>query len=160
MMGRIVASYEADPSSQQEILQEAALSLWQALPSFRGEGSLKAYVARITQNRCITHVGRAVRAPMVQTLETAGPLRDVSLTAEEKLVQAEKQAQLLAGVRALPLSLKQVVTLALEGMSYAEIAAALGISENNVAVRFNRAKGILVETIKTSRSAGGGAHDR
>jgi RNA polymerase sigma-70 factor (ECF subfamily) len=46
-------------------------------------------------------------------------------------------------VRALPLARRQVVTLALEGFSHAEIAQALGISEGNVAVRLNRARSAL-----------------
>jgi len=46
-------------------------------------------------------------------------------------------------VRALPLTLRQAVTLALEGFSQQEIADALGITTNNVAVRLNRARTML-----------------
>ena len=42
-----------------------------------------------------------------------------------------------------PLSLRQAVTLALEGFSHAEIADALGITANSVGVRLNRAKAAL-----------------
>ncbi len=38
---------------------------------------------------------------------------------------------------------RQVVVLALEDLDYAEIAAVLGISENNVGVRLNRARAAL-----------------
>jgi DNA-directed RNA polymerase specialized sigma24 family protein len=36
--------------------------------------------------------------------------------------------------------LKQVLTLLLEGLSHREVAEVVGISENNVAVRANRAR--------------------
>jgi RNA polymerase sigma-70 factor (ECF subfamily) len=43
----------------------------------------------------------------------------------------------------LPLGLRQVVVLTLEGLSHAEVAEIVGISENNVAVRLTRAKATL-----------------
>ncbi|MBT3224668.1 MAG: RNA polymerase subunit sigma-70, partial [Proteobacteria bacterium] len=41
-----------------------------------------------------------------------------------------------AAVHQLPLSLRQVLTLALEELAHREIAEVLGISENAVAIRF------------------------
>ncbi len=146
MLGRIVSSYEADPALQQEVMQDVSLALWQALPKFKGSGSLKGYVAKVAQNRCITHVSKAVRQPRKSAL-------DENLVAEgdspEELVQREQtRAQLLVAVRALPLTLRQVTTLALEGFSHKEIGEALGISENNAMVRFSRAKALLKTSLQ------------
>jgi RNA polymerase sigma-70 factor (ECF subfamily) len=49
----------------------------------------------------------------------------------------------MAAVRRLPLAYRQVVTLALEGVSYAEIADVLGISDSNVGARLTRARHML-----------------
>ena len=46
-------------------------------------------------------------------------------------------------IRRLPIPFRQVITLTLEGMSYAEIAEVLGINESNVGVRLNRARQML-----------------
>jgi RNA polymerase sigma factor (sigma-70 family) len=54
--------------------------------------------------------------------------------------RSERNNQLLLAVRALPVPLKQVLTLLLEGLTHQEVAEVLGISENNVAVRANRAR--------------------
>ncbi len=148
MLGRIVASYEADPSLQEELMQEVSLALWQALRKYRGDGSLKAYAARIAQNRCISHVARAVKAPRQTVLDDAMPSERAG--PEEDVAKAQQRAALLGAVRALPLPLKQVTTLALEGFSHREIADALGISENNAMVRFSRAKAALKETMQAS----------
>ncbi len=141
MLGRIVASYEADPAQQQELLQEVSLALWQALPKFRGDGSLKGYIARVAQNKCITHVSKAAKAPRQTVLDEK--LESDVLAPDEHMAREQMRQNLLAAVRELPLNLRQVTTLALEGFSHREIAEALGISENNAMVRFSRAKDIL-----------------
>lgn len=157
MLSRIVSSYEADPSLRQELMQEVSLALWQALPKYNGTGSLKAFVARVAQNRCITHVGKAVRQPKQAVLDdnivsdTAGP--------EESMRKRQEREQLLVAVRALPLPLKQVTTLALEGFSHREIAEALNISENNAMVRFSRAKTALRQVLAGKASITRGQAD-
>jgi len=50
----------------------------------------------------------------------------------------ELQAELIARIASLPLTLRQVVTLALEGLSNADTSQVLGITEGNVAVRLTR----------------------
>ena len=58
---------------------------------------------------------------------------------ETVLSHEEEVAQLLKAIRRLSFDYRQVITLALEGMSYAEIAEVVGIGESNVGVRLNRA---------------------
>lgn len=152
MLSRIVSSYEADPALQQELMQEVSLALWQALPRFQGTGSLKAYVARIAQNRCITHVGKAVRQPRQAALDDNMP--SLGEGVEETIERQQKREQLLDAVRSLPLPLKQVTTLALEGFSHKEIGEALNISENNAMVRFSRAKTALKQQLNRGQVNG------
>ncbi|WP_417449699.1 RNA polymerase sigma factor [Kordiimonas sp.] len=150
MLSRIVASYEADPAIQQEVLQDVSLALWQALPKFRGDGSLKAFIARVAQNRAVSHVAKAANRPQQAELED-----DMACDAdgpEDRLEKRQQRQHLVAAVRALPLNLRQVTTLALEGFSHREIGDALGISENNAMVRFSRAK----ETLKIHMTRGRG----
>jgi RNA polymerase sigma factor (sigma-70 family) len=141
MLSRIVSSYEADPAQQQELMQEVSLALWQALPKYQGTGSLKAYMARIAQNRCVSHVGKAVRQPKQAVLDEN--LASSAENLEDSYERNQKRKQLLEAVRQLPLPLRQVTTLALEGFSHKEIGEALSISENNAMVRFSRAKAAL-----------------
>jgi RNA polymerase sigma-70 factor (ECF subfamily) len=54
-------------------------------------------------------------------------------------------------VRALPVAHRQVVTLTLEGMGYAEIAEVLGISESNVGARLTRARQMLREALEAKK---------
>ena len=68
---------------------------------------------------------------------------DGSRSIEAALTNQQDSARLQEAVRRLPLIQRQVVVLALEDMDYAEIGAVLGISENNVGVRLNRARASL-----------------
>ncbi|WP_281501618.1 RNA polymerase sigma factor [Kordiimonas laminariae] len=145
MLGRIVSSYEADKALQQELMQEVSLALWQALPKFKGEGSMKGYIARIAQNRCISHVSKAVKQPKSAELDTNIPCGSASIV--ETLEKDQQRRLLLNAVRQLPLSLREVTTLALEGFSHREIGEALNISENNAMVRFSRAKAELKKAL-------------
>ena len=46
-------------------------------------------------------------------------------------------------MRSLPLGARQVLVLTLEGLTHAEIAEVLGLAENVVSVRLNRARAAL-----------------
>jgi RNA polymerase sigma-70 factor (ECF subfamily) len=64
----------------------------------------------------------------------------VQPTPYQSLDKQQRQQCLADAIRKLPLKQQQVVTLALEGMSYVEISAILSISTNLVGVRLQRAK--------------------
>src|SRR5688500_1332016 len=63
LISRIALSYEADEALRRELVQDIMLAVWIALPSFRGDSSLKTFVASIAQKRSITHVTRRAREP-------------------------------------------------------------------------------------------------
>jgi RNA polymerase sigma-70 factor (ECF subfamily) len=145
LLSRIAASYEADAALRDDLLQDMALAVWKALPSWRREGPLKAFVARIAHNRGATHViGQMRRSPGTTLSEH---LVDKKHGPDEYTQLEQRRRRLQDAVRQLPLGLRQAVTLALEGFSHAEIAVTLGIRVNNVAVRLNRAKSALAAVL-------------
>jgi RNA polymerase sigma-70 factor (ECF subfamily) len=142
-LARVAASYEADPHLQEDVLQEILLAIHSALPSLRDEASLGPFVFRIAHNRGVTHVIRQRTARRSALLHPS----DESATPEQEVLAAERSNRLMAAVRRLALPYRQVITLALEELSYAEIAEALDISVSNVGVRVNRAKAQLRELL-------------
>jgi RNA polymerase sigma factor (sigma-70 family) len=140
-LGRLASSYAGSTGERDDLLQEIALALWQALPRFRGESSERTFLFRIAHNHCINHIVRRRPAESLQQLEL-DPLDDCQ-PIDAAVGAAQESAQLLAAVRRLPLIQREVVVLALEDMDYAEIAGVLGISETNVGVRLNRARASL-----------------
>ncbi|MFA0813437.1 RNA polymerase sigma factor [Microbulbifer epialgicus] len=137
-ISRVVRSYVRSSAEHDDLLQEIWLGLWRALPSFRGDASLKTFVYRITHNRCVTEIAR--RKPQHSGEEELLELEDHQPGPAERLVAEQKSERLVRAIQQLPLGLRQTLTLRLEGLSYAEISEVLGISESNIAVRLNRAK--------------------
>ncbi len=145
MIQRIASSYEAKPHLAEELVQDIYFAIWRALPSFRGQSSLKTFVARIATNRAVTHVARALKLPPSVELNEHMPAPGGN--PESWAIARDHQARLMSAVRCLPLAYRQTVTLALEGMTPGEIASFLGITANAVAIRMSRAKELLRELL-------------
>ena len=140
-LARLAASYARDRGDREDLFQDIAVAIWQALPSFRGECSERTFLFRIAHNRGIAHIARR-RLPTVEPGD-AVELQDRGPDPEQSLSADQQNRRLLAAIQSLPVGHRQVVTLALEGMSYSEIGEVLGIAEGNVGVRLTRARQIL-----------------
>jgi RNA polymerase sigma-70 factor (ECF subfamily) len=53
----------------------------------------------------------------------------------------------MSAIQLLPVTQRQMIVLMLEGLSHAEMAEVMGITENNVAVRLNRARNMLKDAL-------------
>jgi RNA polymerase sigma-70 factor (ECF subfamily) len=141
MIKRIASSHEAKAHLVEDLVQDIYVALWRALPSFRGDASLRTFVARIATNRSITHVARALKLPA--TIELSDQIQTPANNPERHVIALDRSARLAAAVRSLPLAYRQAATLALEGLTPKEIAQVLGITANAVAIRMTRAKDLL-----------------
>jgi RNA polymerase sigma-70 factor (ECF subfamily) len=143
LLERLVASYARSEADRADLRQDVALALWSALPSFRGDCSERTFLLRVAHNRAMTFLAK--RGVPTETIEdhadrvvtTSG--KNPALAYEHK----EQESRLLAAVRAVPVPLRQVITLLLEGLSYREIASVLGTTETNVGVRAHRARAAI-----------------
>lgn len=134
---RVAAAY-ARPSDQEDLAQDIALALWNALPSFRGECSERTFVYRVAHNRGVNHLVRRRPSPEPSTEIADGTPSPEAMASERQQIE-----HLFCGIRALPVPYRQVLTLALEELSHDEIGACLGITTTNVAVRLKRARDAL-----------------
>lgn len=141
LVTRVALSYENDHALRRELIQDVWLALWVALASFRGDASLKTFVAAIAQKRSISHVTRRAREPRQVALPE--DLQSSSLTPDEIAMQKDMRAQLVRSIQALPLPQREAIVLAFEGFSYAEVGDVLGISTNAAMLRCQRAKATL-----------------
>lgn len=142
---RLVAAWEREVAARQDLLQEILLALWRALPNFRGECSPRTFVFRVAHNRALTHRFRPRR--LTEPLEAAVHVADDNPGPEAAAAAAQRLEGLRRALQALPVAARQVLTLSLEGLSGAEIAAVLGTTEGNVWVRLSRARRALKEEL-------------
>ena len=116
---RLAASREADTDRARDLAQDILVAVWRAWPAFRGQCSERTYVARIAQYRIATHISRAMRepalAPLSEDLHAAGP------TPEDSAIHSDQRRRLAALVRELPVGLREVAVLLLEGFTPAEL---------------------------------------
>jgi len=140
-LGRLAASYTRTGAERDDLFQEIVLAIWKALPRFRGECSERTFIFRIAHNRGLAHLvkRRAQADGWMEELDVASPAPDP----EQALAKAQEGRRLLDAVQRLPIGYRQVVTLTLEGLGYAEIADVLGITESNVGARLTRARQML-----------------
>lgn len=145
-ISRVAAAHERIPSRREELEQEILLAIWQALPRYRAESSVKTFVLRIAHHRSVDHVLRARREADRDELPEG--LHDQRPTPEEQVSLAQRAQRLLQLVQTLPLGQRELVALALEGCSHQEIADIIGISLNNVAVRLSRARQFIQQNLE------------
>ncbi|HSP18465.1 MAG TPA: sigma-70 family RNA polymerase sigma factor, partial [Myxococcaceae bacterium] len=117
---RVVSSYAARGPEHDDIAQEVLLAVWQALPRFRGESSLKTFVLRIAHNRCLSLAWQRARRPSAASAELAH-LPDPRPAVDEQVAARQRTKRLFEHLRTLPLGQRQVLGLALEGLSHTEI---------------------------------------
>lgn len=145
-LARIAATYEIQPELQQELHQEILLAIWKALPGFREESGLHTFIYRVAHNQAMNHVAKHSRLPNHE------PLEKVELSSEScpelQAIQSQQTQALFKAMYQLPILQRQILTLALEGLSYDEIATVTGLSNSNVGVRLNRAKKALKDKME------------
>lgn len=141
MVCRIAAAYEANPTAREDLVQDILCAVWRALPRFRGDGDLRGFIARIAANRAVTHIQRALRIPESTQLTNELPASESGPEADA--ITRDDKERLSRVLRTLPIGLREPALLALEGLTQREIADALGITPNAVAIRMSRAKSQL-----------------
>lgn len=137
----------------EETLQETFLSAMTALPRFEGRARLSTWLYRIASNACLMRRRAAAHAPEVLSVEQIEETPDANLPRyfvdwsglpEAALLDRELHGVMEQAIAGLPPDLRIVfIWRDLEGLSTAETADAVGISEANVKVRLHRARMLL-----------------
>jgi RNA polymerase sigma-70 factor (ECF subfamily) len=150
---RIALANIADPDEALDLTQETFVSAHLALRRYDGARPMRAWLAAIALNKCRDWARRrAVR----RLFRFATPLDDVAdvvadQSPDPERTAADRQAmrRLARAVAALPASLREPLVLhTIEGMSQAETAAVLSISEKAVETRLRRARIKLTEMLE------------
>jgi RNA polymerase sigma-70 factor (ECF subfamily) len=138
----IARRLSGDNSVAMDIVQDTFLKLFSSIGNFRGESEFEAWIYRLAVNRCIDNLRRTRRyIPMADAFPGA---LFASADSFADLVRAELQHRVRWAVERLSPDQRTVVVLRYtDGLSYDEIAAALGCSPGTVASRLNRAHKVL-----------------
>lgn len=146
---RVVLALVRDHPLAEDITQEALLKAWKALPSFRGESSLRNWILRIAHNTAISTMRRRRPEPREPWhLPEPGTGRDASDAAIDGLLMDQFQGALAA----LPATTRAIVVLReVEGRSYEEIAQIVRLPLSTVRTRLYRARKALAVALEDWR---------
>jgi RNA polymerase sigma factor (sigma-70 family) len=134
----------------EDATQDVFIQVYRALPRARLDVPLRPWIYRIARNRCLDRLKRQ-RAVVFSALaaadddETGVPdLPDADPLPDELAERADLQRLLSAAIEALAPAYREVVALRYAGdLAFGEIAVVLGMPENSVKTRFQRAKAML-----------------
>lgn len=128
-----------DPSDAEDATQETFVAAYRAMSSYRGEGSLRAWLARIATRRAFALIGR--RRPS-ESLDAAME-RPVELSTEDDPQRAaeaaDRRRRLLGRIASLPEAHRDVILLLYFGdRTLTEIAAVTGRPLGTVKTHLHR----------------------
>jgi RNA polymerase sigma-70 factor (ECF subfamily) len=141
------------PEDSQEIVQEAFLRLWRMRARVRMD-SVEPLVYRIAINLARSGLRRR-RLWRWVSLEALRNRASHDPGAEELAATAEARGQMRQAIEALPMDLRMVVVLCeLAGLSYQQVAEAVGIPVGTVGSRRHRAMELLRKRLRRDADAG------
>ncbi len=124
--------------------QESFFRAYRALESFRGDSKFSVWLYRLTSNVCLDMLRRRPAAPSLSLTdeeERELPLPDTGPSPQEALERKELRQAVRRGLTALPPEFRQVLILReINGLSYEEIGAAVGLEAGTVKSRIFRAR--------------------
>jgi RNA polymerase sigma-70 factor (ECF subfamily) len=125
----------------EDLVQAAYLRALKSFGGFRGADG-RAWLLAIVRNACYTWLEqKRARGPATAFVEEIHGVESHTMDPEKLLLRAEDQELVRRTVEHLPLELRQVLILReLEGLSYKEIAAIVGIPMGTVMSRLARAR--------------------
>lgn len=134
MVMRICFGYSRTAAELADLHQDALINIWQGLPGFKGDSSLKTWIYRVTLNTCVSTV-RSERRRVTQTA-----LDDFYNLVDEDADRRRLVSEMHDCISKLTPVDKAIMLLWLDDFSYDEIAATVGLGRNTVASRLRRAK--------------------
>ncbi len=124
----------------EDVVQEVFLAAFLGLKRFKGASSLGTWLYSITINKCRSHRHRR----RVRLRVFSGPNKDRADSAASKPMTDDDFDRVRIAVRSLPVKYREVVVLKyLQELSTEKICEILGVSDNVVYVRLNRARVML-----------------
>lgn len=128
--------FAKDADEADDLFQEVLINLWKGMDSFRHESKINTWIWRVSFNTCISADRKRRRKKEVRLS------MDVNLF--ESPDEDSRQIRMLhERIHRLQPFDRAIVMLWLEGISYEEIGAIVGITVKNVSVRLVRIKEML-----------------
>ncbi|CAN5496746.1 sigma-70 family RNA polymerase sigma factor [soil metagenome] len=136
----------------EDLAQEAIVRAYEAYDRFDGN-NFKAWMLRIVTNLYINRYRQRQRSPISGSLDEEGayePVADEAETPDRALFDEEVGAEIETALESLPDDFRMAVVLSdIEGLTYQEIADAVGVPIGTVRSRLARGRSMLRKQLET-----------
>ncbi|GBG12871.1 RNA polymerase sigma-70 factor, ECF subfamily [Novimethylophilus kurashikiensis] len=156
-LGRLLSRFIRDQAEVEDVVQEAFIKAYRALPNFRGESAFYTWLYRIGINTAKNYLVSMGRRPQTsneidvddaENFEDGDELRTLD-TPETELMTQEIAKTVQLAIDALPEDLKTAIVLReIEGLSYEEIATMMDCPIGTVRSRIFRARESIAERLR------------
>lgn len=155
-VANLVSRYVKNHSDVPDIVQEAFIKAYRALPNFRGESAFYTWLYRIAVNCAKNHMVASGRKPPGSDVEIedaeiydSGDALRENASPEKLLLTKEIKKVVFSTIEQLPDDLRTAINLReLEGLSYEEIATIMECPVGTVRSRIFRAREAVDKKIR------------
>jgi RNA polymerase sigma-70 factor (ECF subfamily) len=152
----LVSRYVRDPDDIQDVVQDAFIKAYRAMPRFRGDSQFYTWLYRIAINTAKNFLVARSRRPPASDVDVADAeyhgggeaLTDID-TPENSLAGEQLRAAVFEALEALPEDLRTAVSLReFDGLSYEEIAQIMDCPVGTVRSRIFRAREAIDQVVR------------
>jgi RNA polymerase sigma-70 factor (ECF subfamily) len=155
-VANLVSRYIKNHSDVSDVVQEAFIKAYRALPNFRGDSAFYTWLFRIAVNCAKNHLVANNRKPSSSDLDVedvenydGGEALRVNASPEKLLLTEEIKTVIFRTIEKLPEDLRAAINLReLDGLSYEEIAEIMDCPVGTVRSRIFRARDAIDKQIK------------
>ncbi len=138
---RLCMGYVADEVQAEDLVQEIFITVWQNLHTLKNEAYAGTWIFRIASNQCLRTVQNTRKKkpalPLPETIHAAHETEERIQTLYRCISELEETDRI-------------IISLVLEDLPQAEIAAVTGFTEGNVRVKIHRIKERLSKKMKAN----------
>ena len=163
----LASRFVRNHSDAMDITQDTFIKAYRALPNFRGDSAFYTWVYRIAVNTAKNYLSVRARRPLesdkdiseVEQIRGEDSLKDYA-TPEHLLLKEQTQELIIKTIEDMPEDLRVAITLReVEGLSYGDIAVAMGCPIGTVRSRIFRARETIERELKTFVTFSGNNND-
>lgn len=129
---RVCMGYVNDYEQARDLTQETFIAVWKHLASFNNQSKISTWIFRIATNNCLRAIEVAKRVTKTEL--------PFNLSAPQQESQEDKLAFLYDCIAELEETERIIISLVLEDLPQADIAAIVGLSHVNTRVKVHRIK--------------------
>ncbi|AUS81474.1 RNA polymerase subunit sigma-70 [Actinoalloteichus sp. AHMU CJ021] len=150
---RVALRIVGDRADAEDVVQDAWISAWRALPRYRGDAEPSTWLYRVVTNAALGRLRRRRRMPeqpmtdaaaaILDTMPAPGGGPEAGVLRQERGDQVQRAIATLDSSQRVPLVLREF-----EGLDYEEIAAILGVGVPALRARLHRARVVLLGRLR------------